>query len=454
MIMKNIKILLLIVIVSLLLLSLEGCKRPVQQEQNNTPSIQRQPPNKFQPIILKTTKNLAAQKDKYTKVISLKEKYGYGMLNYLSGYENIITVIAYPYENTLPGKIHGGDIIPGGCLVVYDIGKDELLRVIKPEEGFFDIYPSLIDKDWIVWGEIDKNESDTNFRIHAINRNTQEEKVVLERKRGYDEKFIEGESISAETKWAIPLRYFDIKGDNLYYEITIYEDKGVFSKENMQSVYRTISSSIYELNLKTLGEKRLIHWKNPYEGISDFDINNDYLAFSITGRDYEKGTSYSNVFIYSFKNGKITQFTDDLISKSPKLTPDNWIIYQRWNPNELLLTQHEISQGYMFHIIMEPIDRNKPPLYIAWDDWSPTCRGVSPSGRFITFEGPPKLFDRNTNMLIEYRGAWDTFTSENIIVSENSIGVPKDIYLGPVQWINVTYIDKLLEVLHGEENKP
>ena len=57
-------------------------------------------------------------------------------------------------------------------------------------------------------------------------------------------------------------------------------------------------------------------------------------------------------------------------------------------------------------------------------------------------------------MLIEYRGAWDTFTSENIIVSENSIGVPKDIYLGPVQWINVTYIDKLLEVLHGEENKP
>lgn len=150
------------------------------------------------------------------------------MLNYLSGYGNIITVIAYPYGNTLPGNIRKEGVIPEGCLLVYDIEKDELLRVIRPEKGFVDIYPSFINKDWIVWGEIDENEHDTNLRIYAINRNTKEERVVLERKRGHDEKFVEGENISPETKWVIPLRYFDLKGDKLYYEITIYEDKGVF----------------------------------------------------------------------------------------------------------------------------------------------------------------------------------------------------------------------------------
>ncbi len=453
--MKNKFIILLLICLIFIVSFGNGCKSKIS---SNLPESNL-PEESFstKPLTVKTSKDLTNYQKEFIKIRDFKDD-GFSILNGFRCYKNI-ALISGGFEKKMK---HQGTqaAIEYDSTIVYDVKSDKILRVIKYDEkdGFTSVFPFGINENWIVYYEDDDDEFNPNFRFYAINRKTGKTKLILERKRGHDEFFTKGENIPEGAGWWISPPRGILHGDKFYAEIYVLGSK----VEKDTDTLPVISDSVYEIDLNTGSIKRIIHLTERYAGISAFTANDHYIAFSLTGRDFKEMTTYSDIYLYSFKDHKIKKFTDNRRSEIPMLTSDDWIIYQVWQPAELSLnppnpTPEEVKKG-CFYNVMRPINKKGPVFKIEAEGkypLYPTCTAVSPTGRFVLFAGPRRILDRKTNTITTLKGfpafRLNQFPSNNILLGVGFLPeklVTRESYLW--SWFYIVDINKLLQIL-GEE---
>jgi hypothetical protein len=417
------------------------------------------------PITFKNAIDLSNYQNEYLKIRDFKDD-NFPILSGFRGYDNILLLGGGFEKKTDRWGLSG----PGGTkeydsLFIYDINQNKILKIIKYDEqdGFTMVFPVGINKDWIVYEEDDGNEFDPNFRFYVVNRNTNETKMVLERKKGSDKFFTKGENVPSRSGYAITFPHFFLHGDKLYMEILLSG-----SEVDMSVPFPTlpvISDSIYEIDLKENNIKRIFHSLERYAEISDLYVNDHYIAFSMTGRDFKKMTTYSDIYLYSFKSKKVSKFTDSGVSETPVLTPDDWIIYQVWQPSELSLnglTRPPYATGCFYNVI-RPIDKKEPVFKVTVGQDKkdtylyPYFCGMSPSGRFILFQSPLRILDRKTNTITTLKGLpvgrLYQFPSDDTLVMIGDPNIPPEqlgteIHLW--QWLYIVDFNKLLQMVGNE----
>ncbi len=451
--MKNKFIILLLICLIFIVSFGNGCKSKIS---SNLPESNL-PEESFstKPLTVKTSKDLTNYQKEFIKIRDFKDD-GFPILNGFRCYKNI-ALISGGFEKKMK---HQGTqaAIEYDSTIVYDVKSDKILRVIKCDEkdGFTSVFPFGINENWIVYYEDDDDEFNPNFRFYAINRKTGKTKLILERKRGHDEFFTKGENIPEGAGWWISPPRGILHGDKFYTEIYVSGSK----VEKDTGTLPVISDSVYEIDLNTGSIKRIIHLTERYAGISAFTANDHYIAFSLTGRDFKEMTAYSDIYLYSFKDHKIKKFTDNRRSEIPMLTPDDWIIYQVWQPAELSLKPPKLSshEKGCFYNVMRPINKKGPVFKIEAEGkyaLYPTCTAVSPTGRFVLFVGPRRILDRKTNTIITLKGfpafRLNQFPSDNLLLGVGFL--PEKLVTRESRlwsWLYIVDINKLLQIL-GEE---
>jgi len=407
------------------------------------------------PLTVKTSKDLTNYQKEFIKIRNFKNN-GFPILNSFRCYKNI-ALISGGFEKRLRPGNAPGSVVEYDSMIIYDISSDKILKVVKydEKEGFTSVFPFGINENWIIYYEDDDNEFNPNFRFYAINRKTGKTKLILERKRGHDEFFTKGENIPEGFGWWIAPPRGILHGDKFYAEIYISGNK----VEKDTGTLPVISDSIFEIDLNTSNVKRIIHLTNRYKGISGFDMNNHYIAFSLTGRDFKAMTTYSDIYLYSFKDHKIRKFTNNRRSEIPMLTSDDWIIYQVWQPVWLSLNPPNPSshEKGCFYNVMRPINKKVPVFKIeaGYNMNYPTCTAVSPGGRFVMFEDPRRILDRKTNTIITLNGfpafRLKQFPSDNILLGVGFL--PEKLVARESRlwsWFYIVDINKLLQILKEE----
>jgi hypothetical protein len=293
-------------------------------------------------------------------------------------------------------------------MYVIDITSHKVIQIIKydKENGFKNVFPYGINDNWIVYEQNDDDEFNPNFTFYVIDRKTNKTRKLIERRRENDEFFTKGEVIPKNQGIWIQSPQGILWGDKFYFHIGISLDK-----VDEKGVLPGISDSIYEVNLNTGDIKKIIHINEKYGGIVSFSVNDHYLAYTFAKRDFEKQMLVEDIYLYSFKDGKITKFTNSGVCERPVLTKDDWIIYQSWLPEALSLdiAVFDKSMGKpAFESVIRPINKETPVFKVVSEGYKtgffPKCIDVSPSGRFILFDEPYRLLDRETNTLITLKG--------------------------------------------------
>lgn len=347
-------------------------------------------------------------------------------------YGNIALVSAG--TETAP-KEHPQAVVHYSNMYIIDFKSHKLIRTITydKEKGFIDVHRYGINNDWIVYEEDDDNEFNPNFAFYAINRKTNEIKELVERKKGHDEFFTQGENIpKGMGLWIAPPKG-RLRGNKFYFE--------VYLTGNRVDIYGglpVISDSIYEIDLNTGNIKKIIHITEKHGGIPSWSVNDNYIAYCLAKRDFEKKMLIEDIYLYSFEDGKVSKLTDNGVSETPILTEDNWIIYQVWLPEALSLEPEVFDKSMgkpAFYNVIRPISKEKPLLKVSGGEDNkehplydkPTCIRVSPSGRFILFEEPFRLLDRKTNTLITLNGLpenrfFSCFANDNTLLYFGSTG--------------------------------
>jgi len=437
-----------------------GCKR-------ESPSNLSEETFSTSPLVAKTSKDLSEYQKKFIKIRDFKNE-GFPILDGFRSYDNI-ALIGGGFEE-IP-KEHPNSPVEYSSMIVYDFKSDKILNVINynKKEGLISVFPFGINENWIVYEADDYDEFNPNFKFYAINRKTNKTKMIIEREKGHDEFFTNGENIPKGSGWWIAPPKGLLKGDKFYIEIDLTQDKVEMSTGTLP----VISDSIYEIDLNTGKIKKIVHFTNRYAEISTMSINDHYLAFSLTGRDFKEMTTYSDIYLYSFKDRKIKKFTNNRRSETPVLTPDDWIIYQVWKPSELSLEppnlrppdKYDTDTGCFYNII-RPINKEEPvfTVTVGGDKKKgylyPSFCGISPSGRFILFQDPLRILDRKTNTITTLKGMPPAsgfrlyqFPSDDTLLVIGFANVPREqlsFKLQLWQWLYIIDFNKLLEVI---ENK-
>ena len=204
--------------------------------------------------------------------------------------------------------------------------------------------------------------------------------------------------------------------------------------------------------------KRIIHLTERYGGIVSLSINDHYLAFCFAKEDFEKKMLVEDIYLYSFESGKVLKFTDNGVSETPVLTPDDWIIYQVWLPSALTSDPAVQPQGGVgqFYNVIRPINKEKPVFTVTVDGnyLHPSFRGISPSGRFILFLSPWRILDRKTNTITTLEGfpvsRLSQFPSDDTLLAIGPTNIPREqlsFELQLWQWLYIIDINKLLQVI-------
>ncbi len=436
-----------------------GCKK-------ESPSNLPEETFSIAPLTVKTSKDLSEHQEEFIKIRDFKDD-GFPILGGFRSYDNI-ALICGGFEKIPEGQPKNA-VIGYYSMIIYDIKSDKILEVIKYDEneGFISVFPYGINENWIVYEEDDYDEFNPNFVFYAINRKTNETKKLIERKKGHDEFFTKGEIIPKDSGWRIASPKGLLKGDKFYMEIYLTGNK----VEEEAGSLPVISDSIYEIDLKTGDIKRIVHKTERYGGIVSLSINDHYLAFCFAKQDFEKKMLVEDIYLYSFKSGKVLKFTDNGVSETPVLTPDDWIIYQVWLPSALTSDPAVQPQGGggQFYNVIRPINKEKPVFTVTTGDKEkhylyPSFRGISSSGRFILFLSPWRILDRKTNTITTltgmtgFKSSFPTFrltqfASDNTLLAIGSTNIPREqlsFELQLWQWLYIIDFNKLLQVI---ENK-
>ena len=378
------------------------------------------------PITTKVSKDLSAYQKEFIEFQDYSQ--------YLSNLNSVNELVCYGNIALLnagiemASKEHPQAVVHYTNMFIIDLKSHKIIRTIKydKEDGFNNVFPYGINENWIVYQENDDDEFNPNFVFYAINRKTNETKKLIERRRGHDDFFTKGELVPSNTGLRIESPQGILRGNKFYFKIYLTADK-VDEKGGIPA----ISDSIYEVDLNTGNIKKIIHITEKYGGIATFSVNDHYLAYCLAKRDFEKERLVEDIYLYSLENGKLSKFTDNGVCENPRLTEDNWIIYQVWLPEALSsdATVFAKSMGKpAFYNIIRPINKEKPVLKVSAVGTAdnpypiyPTCTDISPDGRFIFFEEPFRLLDRKTNTLITLKGVPSTrlhcFADENTLVN-------------------------------------
>ncbi len=431
---KLVAFLLLVCFVSITALG-NGCKKETQSNISEVFSTA--------PITTKVSKDLTKYQKEFVKIRDFDND-GFPLLRGVRSYGNI-ALISGGFEE-IP-KEHPNSPIEYLSMIVYDFKSDKILNVINynKKEGVINVFPFGINENWIVYEADDNDEFNPNFKFYAINRKTNETKMIIERKKGHDEFFTNGENILKGSGWRIASPKGLLKGDKFYMEICLTGNK----VEEEAGSLPVISDSIYEIDLKTGNIKRIIHKTERYGGIVSLSINDHYLAFCFAKSDFEKKTLVEDIYLYSFKSGKVLKFTDNGVSETPVLTKDDWIIYQVWLPSALTLDPTVQPQGGVgqFYNVIRPINKEKPVLAVSVGyeqgetyahDLYPSFAGISPNGRFVLFDGPFRILDRKTNTLTTLNGVPRRILTQ-FPTNDTLLGVSGDLC--------IIDINKLLQVI-------
>lgn len=402
------------------------------------------------PITTKVSKDLS----KHLKEFSEFQDYSkyFSNLNAfyaLKCYDNIALVSA---GTEIAPKEHPQAIVHYSNLYIINLKSHKLIKTITydKEKGFTGVYPCGINDDWIVYEEDDDAEFNPNFAYYAINRSTNEVKKLIERKRGHDEFFTQGENIPKGMGLWIAPPTVTLVGNKFYFKIYLTGDR-----VDTMGGLPVISDSIYEIDLNTGNIKKIIHITEEHGGIPSWSANEHYIAYCFAKRDFEKKTLIEDIYLYSLKDGKVSKLTDNGVSEKPRLTKDNWIIYEVWLPEALSLDPEVFDKSMgkpAFYNVIRPVNKEKPILevHVGEDDENyydkPACINVSPGGRFVLFKEPLRLLDRKTNTLITLNGLsenmfdlFSCFADDNTLINFGSIE-------GDQRGISIIDMSKLLQL--------
>ena len=326
------------------------------------------------------------------------------------------TQVVSAFDNTVVYAMGSGKVVhpPTGLvyvdhLIIYDITMNRIVKKISADPGFVQFWDTGINKNWIIWDEVD-TEFNQTVKGYAMNRRTGKIKLIFSvNKNGGENSFWFGTKDKTKLK-------------NLTFDLneTILTGNNVYIGYNLgtKTPFSVLKSAIVSINLNDLKKSVPVNIKVSNAGLSRFSVNENYIAFSIFGRN--KQNMFSDIYLYSFKSGKIVKFTDNNISCAPSLAPDNYIVFVLRSKESMEIPPKGYDDTeYLAIALVDNPDRVKIITKSSKTDHI----AISSKGRFVLlddYENGWFVYDRKEDYLLLIKGSLlptrPSFASDNIIV--------------------------------------
>jgi hypothetical protein len=308
------------------------------------------------------------------------------------------TQVLSAFGNTVVYAFGSGKVVhpPTGLvyedhLLIYDFNKNHTIKIIDADPGFVQFWDTGINKNWIVWDEVNQ-EFDQTVKGYAMNRSTGDIKLIFSIDRNNSESaFWFGTKDPSKIKnISFNLNGIILQDNRVYLGYNLDKKKPAF----------TLSSRIVSIDLNNLEKSILVKIDNPKNaGLSHFSVNKHYIAFSIFGNDGHK--MFSDIYIYSFAKKKTEKFTDNNLSDSPVLTSDDYIVF-------ILRSQKSMEMpptGYndAEYLAIAPVNNPGNAKIITKSLIKTDQIAISPSGRFVLLDDYAEgwfVYDRKKQYLL------------------------------------------------------
>ncbi len=261
-----------------------------------------------------------------------------------------------------------------------------------------------------MWDEVDR-EFDQTVKGYAMNRNTGDIKLIFSvNKEDNASSFWFGTKDPAKIKnITFNLNEMILQGNKIYIGYNLGKEKPV----------SVLSSRIVSIDLTNSDKLLLVNVNNTQNaGLSHFSVNKDYIVFSIFGNDGHK--MFSDIYIYSFTKKKVKKFTDNNLSCSPLLTPDNYVVFVLRSQESMEMPPKGCEDTE--YLLIAPANDPGAAKTITKSSKSDQV-AVSLNGRFILLNDYEKgwfVYDRKKHYLLLLKGdslpVRPAFASDDVIV--------------------------------------
>lgn len=326
------------------------------------------------------------------------------------------TQVISAFENTVVYAMGSGKVVhpPTGLvyedrLVIYDANRNRVVKIIDADPGFVQFWDTGINKKWIVYDEVDK-EFGQKVKCYAINRETGKTKLIFSvSKEDRESGFWFGETVKSKLEnLEFNLSETILSGDKIYVGYNLVA-KNLPSASN---------SRIVSIDLNSLSKSLLINVRNPNAGLSHFSVNENFVTFSIFGRNKDK--MFSDVYVYSLKTKTLKRFTDNNLSCAPSLTPDNYVVFVLRSKESMKIPPKGYNDNE--YLVIAPVCNPCSAKIITKSSKSDQIR-ISPDGRFVLLDSYEEgwfVYDRKKHYLLLLKGdllpVRPCFASNNLIV--------------------------------------